>query len=160
MGGIHPARRWRRGVAATLLSMAAVLSGCAASGGVPASDMTPEELVGAWHVPSHEGVTLVIHDDQTFEMRGWPSNLGCDSPAAEYVEDVAWDDGRDFTGTWQLGPEGYEYSLSLFSDGGECPGALLFEIWLAAGEPMIQKWLGTDPEDDSVSRLVKLSRES
>lgn len=121
MGGIHPARRWRRGVAAVILSTVAVFSGCTASGGVPASDVTPEGLVGAWHVPSHEGVALVIHDDQTFEMRDWPSNLGCDSPAAEYVEDVAWADGRDFTGTWQLGPEGYEYSLSLFSDGGRMP---------------------------------------
>ena len=160
MGGIHPARRWRRGVAATLLSMAAVLSGCAASGGVPASDMTPEELVGAWHVPSHEGVTLVIHDDQTFEMRGWPSNLGCDSPAAEYVEDVAWDDGRDFTGTWQLGPEGYEYDLSLFPDVDACAGVFALSVWQVEDDLVIRDWLGPNADDNSDSRLVELSRES
>ncbi|WP_372966882.1 hypothetical protein [Microbacterium sp.] len=139
--------------------MAAVLSGCAASGGVPASDMTPEELVGAWDVPSHEGVTLVIHDDQTFEMRGWPSNLGCDSPAAEFVEDVAWDDGRDFTGTWQLGPEGYEYDLSLFPDVDACAGVFALSVWHVEGDLVIRDWLGPNADDNSASRLVELSRE-
>ncbi len=121
--------------------------------------MTPEELVGAWDVPSHEGVTLVIHDDQTFEMRGWPSNLGCDSPAAEFVEDVAWDDGRDFTGTWQLGPEGYEYDLSLFPDVDACAGVFALSVWHVEGDLVIRDWLGPNADDNSASRLVELSRE-
>ncbi|MGK3949661.1 hypothetical protein [Microbacterium sp. K2] len=103
-------------------------------------------------------MTLEMHGDQTFDMYNWPSNLGCAAPKAEYVEDVAWGDGRDFSGEWQLGPDGYEYSLSLFSDGGECPGSLSFEVWLVADDLVIQDWLGTDPEDDSASRLVELSR--
>lgn len=151
--------RRRRGRVALMLMITTLLAGCASSGGVPASDITPEELGGEWRVPGRAAdVTLEIHSDQTFEMRNWPSNLGCTAPTAEYVDDVVWGDGRNFDGVWQLGPKGYEYGLSLFSEGGECPGALSFEVWLVAGELVIQDWLGTDPEDDSASRLVELSR--
>lgn len=150
---------FRRGGLAVLLSMTAMLAGCASSESVPASDVTAEELGGEWRIPGRaEEVTLEMHGDQTFDMYNWPSNLGCAAPKAEYVEDVAWGDGRDFSGEWQLGPDGYEYSLSLFSDGGECPGSLSFEVWLVADDLVIQDWLGTDPEDDSASRLVELSR--
>lgn len=149
----------RRGGLAVMLSMTAMLAGCALSESVPASDVTAEELGGEWRIPGRaEQVTLEMHGDQTFDMYNWPSNLGCAAPKAEYVEDVSWGDGRDFSGEWQLGPDGYEYSLSLFSDGGECPGVLLFEVWLVAGDLVIQDWLGTDADDNSASRLVELSR--
>ncbi len=151
-------KRWRRGISATILAMVVLLAGCTSIGGAPASDVTAEQLGGEWRIPDQEGVKLVIHGDQTFEMRNWPSNLGCIAPEAEYVEDVDWGDGRDFNGVWQLGPEGYEYGLSLFSDSDVCPGVLAFSVWLVAGDLVIQDWLGTDADDNSASRLVELSR--
>lgn len=151
--------RRRRGRVALVLITTVLLGGCASSGGAPASDITAEQLGGEWRIPNRGAeVTLEIHSDQTFEMHNWPSNLGCAAPTAEYVDDVAWGDGRNFHGVWQLGPKGYAYGLSLFSEGSECPGALSFEVWLVAGKLVIQEWLGTDPDDDSASRLVELSR--